>query len=244
MASDPGASGPETTSTPRNDSPEPAPLSNGDTGFSHLRSCPDPVMASLAARLRPFDRARRRRGRPEDAYGALVRSIIGQQLSTKAARTIYDRLTGLFSGRTPSPAELLAAREEELRAAGLSARKAEYLRDLATRSESGELDLDSLHRLPDEEVASRLVAVRGLGQWTVDMFLMFHLDRPDVLPVGDLGIRRATERAYGLSAMPESAELVALAEPWRPHRTLACLYLWESLDSDKAGSGESVPLDS
>lgn len=201
-------------------------------------------MASLAASLGPLDRARRRRGRPEHAYGALVRSVIGQQLSTKAACTIYERLTGLFGGRTPSPAELLAAGEGELRAAGLSARKAEYLRDLATRSESGELALDSLHRLPDGEAASRLVAVRGLGQWTVDMFLMFHLDRPDVLPVGDLGIRRAAERAYSLPAMPEPAELRTLAEPWRPHRTLACLYLWESLDSDKAGSGESVPLDS
>lgn len=193
-------------------------------------------MASLAASLGPPDRARRRRGRPADAYGALVRSIVGQQLSTKAARTIYDRLAGLFGDRTPSPAELLATGDEDLRSAGLSGRKAEYLRDLARRAESGELDLDSLHRLPDEEVASRLVAVRGLGRWTADMFLMFHLDRPDILPVGDLGIRRAAEKTYDLSAMPEPAELRTLAEPWRPHRTLACLYLWESLDAAPGGA--------
>lgn len=214
---------------------EPAPAADREAGFSHLKACPDPVMASLAAGLGPLDRARRRRGRPEDAYGALVRSVVGQQLSTKAARTIYDRLTGLFGGRTPSPAEMLAAGDEDLRAAGLSGRKAEYLRDLARHAESGELELDSLHRLPDEEVASRLVAVRGLGRWTADMFLMFHLDRPDVLPVGDLGIRRAAEKAYGLPQMPEPGELRALAEPWRPHRTLACLYLWESLDAAPVG---------
>lgn len=193
-------------------------------------------MSGLAERLGPPDRERRRRGRPEDAYGALVRSIIGQQLSTKAARTIYGRFTDLFGGVTPAPDEVLTTPDEDLRAAGLSGRKAEYLRDLARQVESGALDLDSLHLLPDEEVTSRLVAVRGLGRWTADMFLMFHLGRPDVLPVRDLGIRRAVERAYELDRMPEPAKLCQMAEPWKPHRTLACLYLWESLDS--------VPLNS
>lgn len=237
MPADPATSGP-------NRDTKPASSLDGDAGFSYLLDCSDPVMASLAAGFGPLDRAQRRRGRPEDAYGALVRSIVGQQLSTKAARTIYERLNSLFGDRPPSPAELLAAREEDLRAAGLSGRKTEYLRDLAARSESGELDLGSLHCLPDEEVAGRLTAVRGLGRWTADMFLMFHLDRPDILPVGDLGIRRAAEKAYGLLSMPDHQELRSLAEPWRPHRTLACLYLWESLDSDKAGSGEYVPLSS
>lgn len=188
-------------------------------------------MSELAERLGPPDERRRRRGRPEDAYGALVRSIVGQQLSTRAASTIYARLADLFGGRPPSPSEALSASEEELRAAGLSGRKAEYLRDLASHVDSGELELESLHELSDEDVARRLVAVRGLGRWTADMFLIFHLDRPDVLPVGDLGIRRAAERAYGLSAMPEPGALRELAEPWRPHRSLACLYLWESLSS-------------
>lgn len=189
-------------------------------------------MAGLADRIGPLDGKRRRRGRPEDAYGALVRSIVGQQLSTRAASTIYARLTDLFGGRPPSPAEALSASEEDLRAAGLSGRKSEYLRDLARHVDSGELDLESLDELSDEDVARRLVSVRGLGRWTADMFLIFHLDRPDVLPVGDLGIRRAAERAYGLSAMPEPGGLRELAEPWRPHRSLACLYLWESLASE------------
>lgn len=192
-------------------------------------------MASLAESLGPLDFAQRRRGRPDDAFGALVRSIVGQQLSTKAAYTIYGRLTRLFGERTPSPAEMLAAGDDELRAVGLSRRKAEYLRDLARHVESGELDLGSLHRFTDEEVVSRLVAVRGLGQWTADMFLMFHLGRPDILPVGDLGIRRAAEQAYALWETPKPAELHSLAEPWRPHRTLACLYLWESLDAVPVG---------
>lgn len=203
----------------------------------HLRSCPDPVMSALASRLGRLDRDRRRRGRPADAYGALARSIVGQQLSTKAARTIYDRLTALFGGDTPSPAQVLSAADGDLRRAGLSGRKTEYLRDLARRVDSGELDLDSLEHLSDEEAARRLVAVRGLGQWTADMFLIFHLDRPDVLPVGDLGVRRAAERAYSLPEMPAPGDLRALAEPWRPHRTLASLYLWESLDAAPVDAG-------
>lgn len=194
-------------------------------------------MSALAARIGRLDRTQRRRGRPADAYGALLRSIVGQQLSTKAARTIYDRLTALFGGDTPSPAQLLSAADEDLRAAGLSGRKTECLRDLARRVDSGELDLDSLQRLSDEDVARRLTAVRGLGQWTADMFLIFHLGRPDVLPVGDLGVRRAAEKAYDLPAMPQPDELLEMAEPWRPHRTLASLYLWESLDAAPVDAG-------
>lgn len=124
---------------------------------------------------------------------------------------------------------------DELRAAGLSRAKAAYVRDLAAHVLDGSLPVETLHKLPDEEVSSALVAVKGLGQWTADMFLMFHLRRPDVLPVGDLGIRRAVERAYGLPDLPNAAELTKIAQPWRPHRTLACLYLWESLDNAPAG---------
>jgi len=187
-------------------------------------------MAALVASVGPLDHAARRRGRPDDAYGSLVRTIVGQQLSTRAARTIYARLVALFGDKTPTPAELLAAEEAALGAAGLSRQKIGYLRDLATRVESGGLDLETLHRLPDEEVSARITAVKGLGQWSADMFLIFHLGRPNVLPVGDLGIRRAAEKVYGLPGLPDADDLRALAEPWHPWRTLACLYLWESLD--------------
>ena len=197
-----------------------------------LSGCGDPVMAGLVERMGPLDYSDLRRGRPEDAYGSLVRSIVGQQLSTVAARTIYGRLTALFDHRPPTPAELLAADEETLRACGLSRPKISYLRDLARHVLEGDLDLPRLRELPDDEVASRLVAVKGIGQWSAHMFLIFHLGRADVLPVGDLGIRRAAERSYCLPAMPNPEELRTIAEPWRPHRTLACLYLWESLDTN------------
>jgi DNA-3-methyladenine glycosylase II len=190
------------------------------------------VLGALIESLGPLDSAARRRGRPKDAYGALLRSIVGQQLSTKAARSIYERLTAMFGGRTPAPAELLEADPEAIRAAGLSRAKVAYLRDLAARVEDGELEIDRLPELSDAEVASELTAVKGLGRWTADMFLIFHLGRPDVLAVGDLGIRRAVERAYGLPAAPGPEELGRIAEPWRPHRSLACLYLWRSLDNE------------
>jgi DNA-3-methyladenine glycosylase II len=204
--------------------------SRGDAGFVHLLSCGDPTMALLVEAIGPLSIEERRRGRPDDAYGALVRSIVGQQLSTVAARTIYGRLTALFDHRPPTPAELLAADEETLRACGLSRPKISYLRDLARHVLEDGLDLPRLRELPDDEVASRLVAVKGIGQWSADMFLIFHLGRADVLPVGDLGIRRAAERSYCLPALPSPEELRAIAEPWRPHRTLACLYLWKTLD--------------
>jgi DNA-3-methyladenine glycosylase II len=190
------------------------------------------VLRGLIDALGPLDEEKRRRGRPAEAYGALVRSIVGQQLSTKAASTIYGRLIALFGDRTPTPAELLAADPEEVRKAGLSRPKVAYLRSLAEHVESGELELAKLTELPDEEVAAQLTAVKGLGQWTADMFLIFHLGRPDVLPVGDLGVRRAVERAYGLDEMPDAARLNEIGEPWRPNRSLASLYLWRSLDNE------------
>ena len=192
----------------------------------------DPVIRRLVDERGPLDEEQRRRGRPLEPYGALVRSIVGQQLSTKAARSIYERLTDLFDGRTPSPAELLAADPEEVRSVGLSRPKVAYLRSLAEHVESGELELARLSDLPDEEVIEQLTAVKGLGQWTADMFLIFHLGRPDVLPVGDLGIRRAVERAYDLPELPDAARLTEIGEPWRPHRSLASLYLWRSLDNE------------
>lgn len=174
-------------------------------------------------------------GRPDrdDHYGALVRSITGQQLSVLAARAIYGRLTDRFEGRAPTPQEILADDPEELRAAaGLSRAKVSYLRSLAEHVISGQLELERMDSLGDEDVVAELVAVKGLGLWTAQMFLMFHLGRPDVLPVGDLGIRRAIERAYGLDGLPDPASMEKIAEPWRPQRTLACRYLWRSLANE------------
>jgi DNA-3-methyladenine glycosylase II len=193
----------------------------------------DPTMAALIERLGKIDLAtrlrRRKEERPNDAYGALLRAIVGQQLSTKAARTIYGRVIDLFDGGTPSPEQLLEADESDLRGAGLSGRKVEYIRDLASHVIDGELELDRLDQLEDEQVIEEIVAVRGLGVWTAEMFLMFHLERPDILSCGDLGIRKAVQIEYGLEEMPAPAKLLEIGEPWRPHRSLASLYLWESL---------------
>ncbi len=162
-----------------------------------------------------------------------MRTITGQQLSVLAARAIYGRLIERFGGRAPTPQEILADDPEELRAAaGLSRAKVSFLRSLAEHVLSGELELERLDALGDEEVSAELTAVKGIGQWSADMFLMFHLDRPDILPVGDLGIRRAIELAYGLGELPAPEEMERIAEPWRPHRTLACRYLWRSLDNE------------
>jgi len=193
----------------------------------------DPTMAALIERMGKLDIAtrlrRRKEERPADAYGALLRAIVGQQLSTKAARTIYLRVLDLFGGTTPTPEQLLEASEEDLRGCGLSGRKTEYVRDLARHVLSGELELDRLPDLDDEQVIEEIVAVRGLGRWTAEMFLLFHLQRPDVLSGGDLGIRKAIQIEYGLEEMPTPTQVLEIGEPWRPHRSLASLYLWESL---------------
>jgi DNA-3-methyladenine glycosylase II len=201
-----------------------------EQAVEHLRAADDTLRRIIDERG-PLDHEARVRGRPTDPYGALLRSIVGQQLSTKAARSIYTRLTDQFGGRAPTPQELLDADPEVVRSAGLSRPKVNYLRSLAEHVVSGELELDKLHELPDDEVAREVTAVKGLGQWTADMFLIFHLGRPDVLPVGDLGVRRAVERAYGLEALPDAETLDRLGDRWRPYRSLASLYLWESLDN-------------
>jgi DNA-3-methyladenine glycosylase II len=196
--------------------------------IEHLRAS-DPVMRAMIEEVGVDGLGDPGAGRPEDDYGALVRSIVGQQLSTSAARAIYGRLTDRFGGRTPTPAEVLADDPDELRtSAGLSHAKVRYLRSLAEHVLDGSLDLDRLDSLPDDEVIAELVAVKGIGEWSSHMFLMFHLGRPDVLAVGDLGIRRAVMIRYGLPKLPTTPELEAIAEPWRPYRTLACRFLWRS----------------
>jgi DNA-3-methyladenine glycosylase II len=193
----------------------------------------DPTMAALIERIGPIDideRLRRRaEERPLDAFGALVRMIMGQQVSTKAARAIHRRLLDLFPDGVPTPERMLDLSEEELRSAGLSGRKVEYVHDLARHVVDGELELDRLPELGDEEVIAEIVAVRGLGRWTAEMFLLFHLERPDVLSGGDLGIRKAIGIEYGMEETPTPRQTVAFAERWRPHRSLASIYLWESL---------------
>jgi DNA-3-methyladenine glycosylase II len=191
------------------------------------------VLAALIDAVGPLEDSRA--GRPDraDHYGALVRTIVGQQLSVHAARAIYGRLTDQFGGRPPTPAEILDADPEAMRAAaGLSRAKVGFLRSLAEHVLGGELELERLDELSDEDVTAELVAVKGLGPWSADMFLMFHLERPDVVAVGDLGIRRAIERAYGLDDLPDAATVERIAEPWRPYRTLACRYLWRSLANE------------
>jgi DNA-3-methyladenine glycosylase II len=194
----------------------------------------DPVLARLIAEQGgPLPPQPHVDGVPADVYGSLVRGITGQQLSVRAAEAIYGRLTERFGGRTPTPAELLADDPDALRvAAGLSHAKVASLRSLAEHMIDGELELDRLAQLDDAEVTRALVAVKGIGTWTADMFLMFTLHRPDVLATGDLGIRNAVKRAYGLDAPPSPDALTELAEPWRPYRTRACLYLWRSLGNE------------
>jgi DNA-3-methyladenine glycosylase II len=194
----------------------------------------DPVLARLIEdQGGPLPLEQDSRGRPSDVYGALIRSITGQQLSVKAAQAIYGRLTARFGGRAPAPAELLADDPDELRSAvGLSRAKVASLRSLAEHVIAGELELDRLTQLDDGEVIRELVAVKGIGEWTAHVFLMFTLHRPDVLPTGDQGIRNAVMRAYGLAAPPDPDALIELAEPWRPYRTRACLYLWRSLANE------------
>jgi DNA-3-methyladenine glycosylase II len=186
----------------------------------------DPVMAKLIEENGDPQRPRV----AQDVYGALLRAIVGQQLSVKAAQAIYGRLLTRFGGRPPTPEEVLADDPDELRTAvGLSHAKVNYLRSLAEHVESGELEIGALTKMSDEEAIAALTAVKGIGTWSAHMFLMFTLGRPDILPVGDLGIRKAAQREYGLDGLPTAPELEQLGDKWRPHRTLASLYLWASL---------------
>jgi len=218
----------------------------------HLRRA-DRTLAAVIDAVGPFAM----RIGDGDAFRALARAIIFQQLSGAAAARIADRLIERFApgaerppavrrtdprwqgaiGPFPTPDELLRVPDDELRAVGLSRQKIAALRDLARHFVAGTLSVEALHRWSDEEVIEHLTRVRGVGRWTAEMFLMFHLGRPDVLPLADLGIRRAVRRLYGLAALPRPAELEAIAEPWRPWRTVACWYLWRSEAVKTVGEG-------
>ena len=203
-----------------------------DAASTYLRAA-DPVLGALIDRLDDVELPDRPdRPKPGEHYASLVRTIVGQQLSTKAARSIWLRLVEHFGGRAPTPEQVLEADPEELRAAGgLSRAKTTYLRSLAEHVLDGSLELDRLETLSDEEVIAELVAVKGIGEWSAHMFLMFQLGRPDVLAPGDLGVRRGVQITYGLGEMPTPAEVIERAEVWRPYRTAACMYLWRSIDA-------------
>jgi DNA-3-methyladenine glycosylase II len=166
-----------------------------------------------------------------DPFSALVRTITSQQLSTKAAATIHRRLLALMPGGVATPESIAPLLDEQLRQVGLSRQKAAYLRDLAAKAASGELPLDHILDLPDDEVIAAIVKVKGLGRWSAEMFLMFRLRRPDVLPVDDLGIVTAIQRVYNLRKKPKPDRIRKIGEAWRPYRTVACWFLWRSLEN-------------
>jgi DNA-3-methyladenine glycosylase II len=190
----------------------------------------DPAMAGLVERFGTVDMiARFRRRVPSivgDPFVALLRSIVGQQLSTASAEAIYGRLIAL-AGERPTPAAIIAASDADLRKVGLSGRKVEYVHDLAARVQDDRLDLKAMRRLGDEEVIAQISAVRGLGRWSADLFLLFYLQRRDVFPAGDLVLRQAIGTLDGLEETPDERAARARAEVWRPHRSLAATYLWE-----------------
>ena len=187
----------------------------------------DPVLRDL---MRQHGDCGLARAQHEDPFAALVHAIIAQQLSTKAAATIERRFRALFTG-LPTPGAVAGITDAELRAIGLSTQKTRYVRDLCERITNGGLELHRLTELPDEAVIEALTQVKGIGRWTAEMFLMFRLHRPDVLPVGDLGIVKAVQRAYKLRAVPSAARLTRIGESWRPYRSVACWYLWASLSN-------------
>jgi DNA-3-methyladenine glycosylase II len=197
---------------------------------THLRRV-DPILGALIDRIGADALGARRRARPSDHWGVLIRAIVAQQVSVASADAIHRRLYDHFGGLAPTPEQLRDADPELMRpAAGLSRAKTVYLQSLARRVTDGRLELDHLAELDDNQVRAALTAVRGIGPWSADVFLIFHLGRPDVLPVGDLGVRHAMRDVYGLAADPSPAQMQAIAGPWRPYRTLGSLYLWRSLD--------------
>ena len=196
------------------------------TSVSYLKRA-DPVLARVIARVGACRFEPRAKG---THFHALLRSIVYQQLSGKAASTILDRVLSLYGGRYPRPGQLLETTDEALRQAGLSRQKLAYLRDLAAKVDSGEVPLARIRRLADDEIITHLTHVKGIGRWTAQMFLMFRLGRPDVLPELDLGIQTAIQRAYNLPTRPVPSDVLRIGEPWRPHATIASWYLWRSLE--------------
>lgn len=200
----------------------------GRKAVAHLKRV-DPVMAQVIERVGSY------KGWPATGgthFDAVARSIVFQQLSGKAAGTIHGRFQGLYGGRTPLPAELAATSDEQLRAVGLSRQKSAYLKDLGARVASGEVPIETLHELTDDEVIAALTQVKGIGRWTAQMFMMFRLGRPDVLPDLDLGVQKGIQRAYRLRKLPTPERVQKIGAKWAPYRTVASWYLWRLLDTE------------
>jgi DNA-3-methyladenine glycosylase II len=190
----------------------------------HLKAR-DPVLGAIIERVGRYSIEFH-----EPSFETLARSIVFQQLSGKVARVIYQRLVGALPSGQMTPASILALRPERMRRLGLSRQKTAYIRDLARHTVKGKLEFPLLPELPDEEVIARLTAVKGIGEWTAHMFLIFGLRRDNVLPTGDLGIRAAIKKAYGLAELPKPREVEQVAREWHPYCTVASWYLWRSLD--------------
>jgi len=188
----------------------------------------DPVLAALIRKHGACGLAAAQRS---DHFSALVRAITGQQLSTKAAATIYARLVALMPGGV-TPEALASLSDEQMRAVGMSRQKTAYFRDLAGKVLNGALPINSLDEMSDDGVIAALTQVKGIGRWSAEMFLMFRLHRPDVLPVDDLGIVNAVKNVYRLRKRPTADRIRTIGEPWRPYRSVACWYLWRSLDNE------------
>jgi DNA-3-methyladenine glycosylase II len=194
---------------------------------THLERA-DPCLRAVIATVGPCTFAHRAEG---THFEAVARSIIYQQLSGKAAGTIHRRFHALYGDRAPEPHQLLESTDEMLRGVGLSRQKIGYLRDLAGRVVSGDVPLSTIEALGDDDVLAALTRVKGVGRWTAQMFLMFRLGRPDVLPDLDLGVQKAVQLAYGLDTLPTPKDVLHIGESWAPWRTIASWYLWRSLDN-------------
>ncbi len=193
---------------------------------AHLRAV-DPVLATVIDRVGPF---RQRRDAEGTHYGAVLRSIVYQQLSGQAAGTIHGRVLQLFRGGEPTPRALLKLDDAVLRAAGLSGQKVKYVKDLSTRALDRGFPLERLHEYEDDAIIETLTQVKGVGRWTAQMFLMFRLGRPDVLPDLDLGIQKGIQRAYATRRLPTPEQVLKRGAPWAPYRSVASWYLWRLLD--------------
>lgn len=208
------------------------PLDRWATAVEHLRRV-DPHLKTIIDRIGPCQLDRH-----PDRFAALVRSIVSQQISTKAARSINQRLVTL-GGDPPRPERLIELGETRLRTVGLSSAKARYVLNLAAAVASGDLPLDQFDDTWDDQTIVRsLVAVKGIGVWTAEMFLIFVMNRPDVLPAGDLGVRAALRKRHGLADLPAPRDCHALAERWRPYRTIAIWYIWRGVDTPEAESAK------
>jgi len=195
---------------------------------THLKKS-DTVMARIIAAVGPCRFAVRSEG---THYHALFRAIQYQQLAGAAALAIHRRVQALYGGRDPTPDELLGTTDDALRGAGLSRQKLAYLRDLSARVASGDVDMQGIEEMPDADIVTRLTRVKGIGRWTAEMFLIFRLGRPDILPDLDLGVRNAIKRAYRLRKLPSSDRVHKIGANWAPYRSIATWYLWRSVDGD------------